>query len=122
MATNLFGRVGRIYDTYNGRECYEYDCTFGPTISGGCCHFCCRMSALRSAGRDAVAVRLEANAKARDWLDNWGKLLYDPRQHGRDAKRRKAAAEVILAMRRQAMGYADAVTTGAWAGALLGAS
>jgi hypothetical protein len=109
-------RVGRVYGHFEGKPLWEYPCQYG---CGDCCHFQCRLKALRDAGQAAVAERLEANHKAKDWLSNWGKLLYDPREHGRDPQRRTAAARIVLEMRRNAMNYADAVRTGCWAGAVL---
>lgn len=114
----MLKRVGRIYDSYEGRPLYEYPCIYFPA-GDYCCHFSCRMKALRDAGYTQVADRLEQNDKARDWLHSWGKLLYDPGRHGRDKARRKSVAQIIIAMRRGECAYVDAVYAGAWTGAIL---
>lgn len=113
-----FRKVGRVYGHYKGRELFEYPCLKG-CAGGRCCHFDCRLAALREAGRADVADRLEANAGARDWLANWGKLLYDPEKHGRDGKRRKLAAQIVRGMRAATVGYADAVVGGCWVDVLI---
>lgn len=85
----------------------------------GCWHRDCQIADLRAAGRNVHADRLEANDHAKDWQGNWGRMLYDPKDHGRDPVRRTAMAKVIRAMRNRTADYADAVRAGCWAGALL---
>lgn len=65
-----------------------------------------------------VAARLRANDSARDYRDNWGKLLYVEREHGRDPGRRKLMAAALRALRNDPKTYAGVVVAGAWAGAL----
>lgn len=120
MKLRYFGRVGRIYNTWQAgqrtHECYEYPCTFGLSH---CCHQDCRLEALRAAGYNTAADRLEANWQAKDWLKNWGRMVYDPQDHGRDPKRRNMAAAFIRRLRNRHLGYADACVGGAWTGALM---
>lgn len=92
-------------------------CVYG--LRDGCWHHECRLAKLRAIGRQDVAAKLDRNADARDWLGNWGKMVYDRERQGRDAKRRKVAAEIVRAMRNGGIGTADAVITGAWVGATL---
>jgi|GEM_PF-5515072 len=117
MAIRKNYRVGRRYGTFEGHGVYEYPCTFAGF--GWCCHFCCRMAALRKARHADTAEQLERNSKAQDWLRHWGKLLYDPAEHGRDPKRRSAAAAIVREMRRGRADFADAVRAGAWTGVAL---
>ncbi len=98
------------------RPLQEHPCHFA---TGSCYHRECRLAALRVAGKARVVDRLSRNDDARDWLSNWGRMLYDPSTHDRDPKRRALVAHLIRAMRRGAISYADAVVAGAWAGALL---
>lgn len=120
-----FRRTGHIYGEFEKRPLYEYRCTILPNsphldgVSDGCCHFECRLQSLREAGYADVADQLQRNASALDWLRNWGKLLYDPDRHGRNQERRNAAAAILRGMRQSKIGYADAVRTGAWAGAVM---
>lgn len=121
-----FKRVGRIYGQYEGRPLYHYPCTY---FKGDCCHLSCRLAALRAAGHGEVADTLERNSKAWDWLQNWGRMVYDipVREHGRmspeqkrkDAHRRKAAAGIIRGMRAGGVDYGQACIGGAWVGALV---
>ncbi len=98
------------------RSLHEHPCHF---VTGTCSHRECRLAALRAAGKARVADALVRNDEARDWLSNWGRMLYDPAEHGRDARRRALAARLIRAMRSGRVGYADAAIAGAWAGALV---
>jgi hypothetical protein len=76
------------------------------------------MKMLIDAGHTDIADKLDANASARDWLRNWGKLVYDPSVHGRDRNRRRAAAQIVRAIRRGTK-VVDAVRAGAWIGATM---
>lgn len=121
-----FRKVGTVYAEFRGKPCYRYRCGYlrNPALDGvhdGCCHRSCRMQMLREAGHGDVADKLEANAEARDWLHNWGKMVYDPNEHGkqRGTERRKLAARLMRQMVQKKLGYADVVVTGCWAGALM---
>ena len=116
-----FRKTGHVYGEFRGLPMFEYKCNYlnDPKLDGvhdGCCHFGCRLDSLRAAGHEAIAARLEANAKARDWLHNWGKMLYDPKEHGRNPERRKKAAAVIRMMRNQSLDTYHATVVGMWAG------
>ena len=52
-----------------------------------------------------MAARLLANYLAQDWARGWGLGIYSPKIHGRDEKRRKALAVIILAVRDGRVGY-----------------
>ena len=80
-----------------------------------CVHPSCHWYALRQQGRTTLADQLERNAKAQDWLANWGKLVYDPAQHGDSPERRQQAARIVRAMRK-GLDYGTATIIGAWAG------
>lgn len=84
---------------------------------GFCQHFGCRMAWLRANGLDALASRYERNSAARDWINNWGKLLYDPRTDGRNPNKRSAMAKMVRAFRSGIGTSADLVVAGAWGGA-----
>lgn len=117
-------KVGKVYGhlTHRGlvRDLYDYECTIAPkgVEAGRCCHRCCRLAALCAAGHEQVAKRLEANSVARDWLRNWGKMVYDPQIHGKNAKRRALAAKLARALRDGA-DVVDVIRGGCWAGALV---
>lgn len=125
-----YSKVGTVYGTleHNGRTIVlrHYACHLlpnRPDLDGdkdGCCHWSCRMQALRDAGKADVADKLEQNARAKDWLGNWGKMIYDPERHGRDPERRRRAATMIRLLRSRAIGYADACRLGVWSGASTG--
>jgi hypothetical protein len=117
MARKARKRTGRIYGTFEGRDLYDNECSFAGIER--CCHFPCRLDALRKAGLADVADRLDANAKSQDWLRNWGRMVYDPSEHGRDARRRKVASQIVRAMRSGKADYSGAVRAGAWLGAAL---
>jgi hypothetical protein len=126
MPKAKFGRAGRIYDTFRGRDLYEYPCDIlgqhGEPRQ--CCHFDCRLRAIRLLGKCEVADKLDANATAQDWARNWGKLVYEKNDGWRgrkaqDRQRREAMAKIIRGMRTRSMGFAEACVTGTWAGALM---
>lgn len=124
LAVANFRKVGRVYGQFERHSLFEYPCNYlAPDADGSphqCCHHSCRMDALRQAGFTAVAERLEGNAKAIDYRHNWGKLIYVDAKHGRDAKRRKAMAVAMRAMRdKHATNYADIIVAGCWQGALM---
>jgi len=91
----------------------EYPCLYHRDVR--CVHTDCRLATLPPR----IAARLRSGYLARDYASNWGKLLYDEKEHGRDAKRRKAMAQVIRAMRNGNADYAQATRAGAWIGAAL---
>jgi hypothetical protein len=112
-----YKRVGYLeYVDDTGRPHYEYLCTIGCET---CVHHCCRMAALRTAGFHQIAARLEANATARDWAGNWGKMIYEKGKHGHDPQRRKMMADMIRAMRKETLSYGAACIGGCWVGALI---
>jgi len=119
-----FRKTGHIYGSFEDRPLYEYKCTIlsKPHLDGihdGCCHFECRLESLRQAGFPDVAAKLAANAEAKDWLRNWGKMVYDPEYGYGGPERRKMAAQFMRALRNKAVSYGNACASGAWAGALL---
>lgn len=88
--------------------------------SGHCCHHApCKIAWLKAQGLESLATRFERNNEARDWLNNWGKLLYCPSEHGRHPERRRKAAIIMRAMRNGGIGYVAAVQAGAWTGAMV---
>ena len=91
----------------------EYPCTY--SLGHTCVHGGCRLATLPPR----IAERLKRNWEAQDYARNWGKLLYDPRQHGRDFKRRKTMADVLRSMRKGDTDLVGAVQAGAWIGAAL---
>lgn len=84
-----------------------------------CLHSDCRFDWMRAHGDGARADREERNMGVRDWMSNWGKLVYDPSCHGRDKARRKMMADIARAMRK-GLPFVDAVRAGAWGGASIG--
>jgi hypothetical protein len=73
---------------------------------------------LRKAGKGNIADRLQVNATAKDWASNWGRMLYDPKNHGRNFDRRYALARAIRAMRAGG-DYAELTLAACWTGALM---
>ena len=106
---------GKVYSHYGTQPLFDYPCDLG---GDRCCHFSCHMEELRRIGLAHVAEQLERNNKARDWLYNWGKILYDPQDHGKDPKRRKLAADIVRSMRNGKVDSTSAVIGGCWIGAL----
>lgn len=97
-----------------------WPCVYRADLGHGCCHIPCKLAWLRAQGLTGLADRLQRNGEARDWLSNWGKLLYDPRTDGRHPERRRKAAAIMRAMRNGQADYAAVVRAGAWAGAAIG--
>lgn len=93
------------------RAVEDYPCTYHK--GQRCLHTTCRLATLPPK----VAVRLERNFQAQDYARNWGLLLYDPKQHGRDQKRRTILARIIRGMRDGTVDYGQACVGGCWAGA-----
>lgn len=119
-----FRKVGTIYGEFRGRPLYHYRCRLlpGSALDGqldGCCHFTCRLQALRDAGYDDVADKLSRNATAQDWRRNWGKMVYDEQEHGRDPRRRQLAADYMRQLRNDKMSITAATISGCHIGALL---
>lgn len=97
-----------------------YQCEHG---FGRCVHRTCYYAALRRAGKERAAARLQRNAEVLDWAQNWGKMLYDQARDERckasTTGRRRALARIMRMMRSGEFSYSDATVCATWAGALM---